>query len=56
MGASMALAGLSFAGCRRPEKHLVPFTRGVITYHFADKDEIVGAVLESVVEEIDRVE
>ena len=32
----------------------VPFTRGVITYHFADKDEIVGAVLESVVEEIDR--
>jgi molybdopterin-containing oxidoreductase family iron-sulfur binding subunit len=28
MGASMALAGLSFAGCRRPEKHLVPFTRG----------------------------
>lgn len=32
----------------------VPFTRGVITYHFADKDEIVGAVLESVVDEIDR--
>jgi molybdopterin-containing oxidoreductase family iron-sulfur binding subunit len=29
MGASMALAGLSFSGCRRPEKHLVPFTRGV---------------------------
>ncbi len=29
MGASTALAGLSFAGCRRPEKHLVPFTRGV---------------------------
>jgi molybdopterin-containing oxidoreductase family iron-sulfur binding subunit len=29
MGASMALAGLSFAGCRRPEKHLVPFSRGV---------------------------
>jgi len=29
MGASMAFAGLSFAGCRRPEKHLVPFTRGV---------------------------
>src|SRR6478735_3622700 len=28
MGASMALAGLSFAGCRRPEMHLVPFTRG----------------------------
>ncbi len=29
MGASMALAGLSFAGCRRPEMQLVPFTRGV---------------------------
>jgi len=29
MGASAALAGLSLAGCRRPEKHLVPFTRGV---------------------------
>jgi MoCo/4Fe-4S cofactor protein with predicted Tat translocation signal len=28
MGASAALAGLSLAGCRRPEKHLVPFTRG----------------------------
>jgi MoCo/4Fe-4S cofactor protein with predicted Tat translocation signal len=29
MGASTALAGLSLAACRRPEKHLVPFTRGV---------------------------
>ena len=29
MGASLGLAGLGFAGCRRPEKHLVPFTRGV---------------------------
>jgi len=28
MGASMALAGLSLSGCRRPEKHLVPFSRG----------------------------
>jgi len=27
MGASMALAGLT--GCRRPEAHLVPFTKGV---------------------------
>ncbi|MEI6033457.1 MAG: 4Fe-4S dicluster domain-containing protein [Verrucomicrobiae bacterium] len=27
MGASMALAGL--AGCRRPEAHIVPFTKGV---------------------------
>jgi AcrR family transcriptional regulator len=30
------------------------FTRGVITYHFRDKEEIVAAVLESAVEEIDR--
>ena len=29
MGASAALAGLSLSACRRPEKHLVPFTRGV---------------------------
>ena len=29
MGASLALAGLSFSGCRRPEKHLVPFSKGV---------------------------
>lgn len=29
MGASSALAGLSLAACRRPEKQLVPFTRGV---------------------------
>lgn len=29
MGASAALAGLSLSGCRRPEKHLVPFTKGV---------------------------
>lgn len=28
MGASAALAGLSLAACRRPEKHLVPFTKG----------------------------
>ncbi len=28
MGASTALAGLGLSGCRRPEKHLVPFTRG----------------------------
>ena len=26
MGASSALAGLSLAACRRPEKHLVAFT------------------------------
>src|SRR6186997_2087958 len=29
MGASTALAGLGLSACRRPEKHLVPFTRGV---------------------------
>ena len=27
MGASTALAGLSLSSCRRPEKHLVPFTK-----------------------------
>src|ERR1700722_9840177 len=27
MGASTALAGLGLSGCRRPEKHLVPFTK-----------------------------
>jgi molybdopterin-containing oxidoreductase family iron-sulfur binding subunit len=27
MGASMALAGLSLAGCRRPEAHVVPYTK-----------------------------
>jgi AcrR family transcriptional regulator len=29
------------------------FTRGVITYHFANKEELVGAVFTSAVEEID---
>ncbi|GAB4178212.1 MAG: TAT-variant-translocated molybdopterin oxidoreductase [Terrimicrobiaceae bacterium] len=29
MGASVALAGVGLAGCRRPEAHLVPFTKGV---------------------------
>ncbi len=29
MGASTALAGLGLSGCRRPEKHLVPFTKSV---------------------------
>ena len=27
MGASMALAGFGLNGCRRPEAHLVPFTK-----------------------------
>ncbi len=31
----------------------VSFTRGVITYHFANKDEIVQAVFASAIEEID---
>lgn len=29
MGASMALAGVGLTGCRRPEGHIVPFTKGV---------------------------
>src|SRR4029077_6861135 len=29
MGASMALAGFGLNGCRRPEAHLVPFTKNV---------------------------
>jgi molybdopterin-containing oxidoreductase family iron-sulfur binding subunit len=29
MGASIALAGVGLAGCRRPESYLVPFTKGV---------------------------
>ena len=29
MGASMALAGLGMSSCRRPENHLLPFSKGV---------------------------
>ncbi len=29
MGASIALAGLGLTGCRRPELHIVPYTKGV---------------------------
>ncbi|MCE0523079.1 MAG: TAT-variant-translocated molybdopterin oxidoreductase [Methylacidiphilales bacterium] len=29
MGASLALAGIGLTGCRRPELHLVPYTKGV---------------------------
>jgi AcrR family transcriptional regulator len=44
------LEALTFAGL---EKQL-GYTRGVITYHFENKDEIVTAVLASAVDEIDR--
>jgi AcrR family transcriptional regulator len=44
------LEALTFAGL---EKQL-GYTRGVITYHFKNKDEIVDAVLASAVDEIDR--
>src|SRR5476651_491643 len=29
MGASIALAGLGLTGCRRPELHMVPYSKGV---------------------------
>ena len=29
MGASLALAGIGLSGCRRPELHMVPFSKGV---------------------------
>ena len=29
MGASLALAGIGLTGCRRPELHMVPYTKGV---------------------------
>jgi molybdopterin-containing oxidoreductase family iron-sulfur binding subunit len=29
MGASLALAGIGLTGCRRPELHMVPFSKGV---------------------------
>jgi len=45
-----ALEALTFAGL---EKQL-GYTRGVITYHFKNKDEIVDAVLGSAVDDIDR--
>lgn len=44
------LEALTFAGL---EKQL-GYSRGVITYHFKNRDEIVGAVLQSAVDEIDR--
>jgi AcrR family transcriptional regulator len=44
------LEALTFAGL---EKQL-GYTRGVVTYHFKNRDEIVDAVLASAVDEIDR--
>jgi AcrR family transcriptional regulator len=45
--------GLEALTFGRLEKAL-PYTRGVITHHFADRDDIVDAVLASAVDEIDR--
>jgi AcrR family transcriptional regulator len=45
--------GLEGLTIGRLEKRL-PFTRGVITHHFANRDDIVDAVLASAVAEIDR--
>lgn len=48
--AESGLEGLTFGTLERR----LPFTRGVITHHFKDKDEIVAAVLDSAVDEIDE--
>lgn len=45
--------GLEGLTIGRLEKRL-PYTRGVITHHFANRDDIVDAVLASAVAEIDR--
>ena len=50
----VAEGGLESLTIGARESRLV-FTRGVITYHFKDKDEIVLAVLDSVLAEIDSV-
>lgn len=47
--AAQGLAALTFGTL---EKRL-PFTRGVITHHFKNKDEIVDAVLDSALADID---
>src|SRR5207249_7078413 len=51
--ALVARGGLEALTVSALEKRL-RFTRGVITYHFRGKDEIVRAVLASAVDEIDR--
>src|SRR5438270_10147310 len=48
----VATSGLEALTIGALEKRLA-FTRGVITYHFDDKDEIVDAVLASALQEID---
>ena len=48
----VAEGGLSAMTIGALEQRL-PFTRGVITHHFANKDAIVQAVLQSAVDEID---
>ena len=48
----VAGSGLQALTIAALEKHL-EFTRGVITYHFEDKDEIVDAVLSSALAEIE---
>ena len=48
----VAAGGLEALSFRTLEEKL-GFTRGVITYHFEDKDEIVAALLASAVAEID---
>jgi TetR/AcrR family acrAB operon transcriptional repressor len=48
--AEQGLEALTFGAL---EQRLV-FTRGAITWHFRNKDEIVRAVLQEVIEEIDR--
>jgi AcrR family transcriptional regulator len=50
--ALVAQGGLEALSFSALEERL-DFTRGVITYHFADKDEIVAALLQSAVGEID---
>lgn len=50
--ALVAEGGLDALTIGALEKRL-DFTRGVITYHFRDKDDIVEAVLGSAIEEID---
>jgi AcrR family transcriptional regulator len=47
--AEESLEGLTFSAL----ESRLSFTRGVITHHFASKDEIVAAVLESAIAEID---